>query len=105
MGFEDLDVWKRAARLAAEILRELDDSREFAFKDQITRSALSIVRNVEGFRERECFTRSLEVFPRRRVEGLRPLPHGWRGVEKQRGRGATSAPSAPVLPGRFRVTP
>jgi len=53
MRFEDLEVWKRAARLSANIYIQLRDLRDFGFKDQITRSGLSIPSNIaEGF-ERE----------------------------------------------------
>jgi len=34
MPFEDLDVWKRSARLSAEIYKEFADQRDFGFKDQ-----------------------------------------------------------------------
>lgn len=50
MRFEDLDVWKRAARLSATLFRALNESRQYAFKDQVTRSALSIASNIaEGY--------------------------------------------------------
>ena len=50
MRFEDLEVWKRAARLSADIYLQLRDLRDFGFKDQITRSGLSIPSNIaEGF--------------------------------------------------------
>ena len=50
MRFEDLDVWKRSARLSADIYRELKDLKDFGFRDQITRSGLSIPSNIaEGF--------------------------------------------------------
>jgi four helix bundle protein len=50
MRFEDLDVWKRAARLSADIYRQLKDLRDYGFRDQITRSGLSISSNIaEGF--------------------------------------------------------
>jgi four helix bundle protein len=53
MKFEDLEVWKRAARLSSDIYIQLRDLRDFGFKDQITRSGLSIPSNIaEGF-ERE----------------------------------------------------
>ena len=61
MPFEDLDVWKRSARLSAEIYKELADQRDFGFKDQITRSGLSIPSNIaEGIdrfsaKEKTCF--------------------------------------------------
>ena len=50
MKFEDLLVWKRSARLCAEVFQTFSQSREFGFKDQITRSALSIASNIaEGY--------------------------------------------------------
>ena len=53
MEFEDLEVWKRAARLSADLYKSLRDLRDYGFKDQITRSGLSIPSNIaEGF-ERE----------------------------------------------------
>ncbi len=60
MRFEDLEVWKRAARLSANIYQELNGLKDYGFKDQITRSGLSIPSNVaEGFEresQRECLT-------------------------------------------------
>ena len=53
MRFEDLEVWKRAARLSAQIYKKLGELKDFGFKDQITRSGLSVPCNIaEGF-ERE----------------------------------------------------
>ena len=53
MRFEDLEVWKRAARLSADIYRQLANLKDYSFKDQITRSGLSVPSNTaEGF-ERE----------------------------------------------------
>ena len=50
MRFEDLDVWKRAARISPGLYRALEDSRAYGFKDQITRSTLSVASNIaEGY--------------------------------------------------------
>ncbi len=50
MRFEDLDVWKRSSRLCVDIYKELASCKDFGFKDQITRSSLSIPSNItEGF--------------------------------------------------------
>jgi four helix bundle protein len=46
MKFEDLDVWKRGVRLSAGIYKELVQSKDFGFKDQITRSGLSVPSNI-----------------------------------------------------------
>ena len=42
MNFEKLEVWKRAARLSAEIYKQTASLRDFGFRDQITRSGLSV---------------------------------------------------------------
>ena len=48
--FEDLDVWKRSARLTAEIYKAFSSVTDFGFRDQITRSGLSISSNIaEGY--------------------------------------------------------
>ncbi len=58
MNFEDLEVWKRSARLSADIYKELRSLKDFGFKDQITRSGLSVPSNIsEGFEresDRDC---------------------------------------------------
>jgi len=51
--FEDLDVWKRSARLSAELYKVTKDLRDWGYRDQLTRAGLSISSNIaEGF-ERE----------------------------------------------------
>ena len=58
MKFEDLEVWKRSARLSADLYKELRDLKEYGFRDQITRSGLSVPSNIaEGFEresQRDC---------------------------------------------------
>lgn len=53
MPFEDLEVWKRSARLSAEIYKVLRDLKDFGFKDQITRSGLSVPSNIAEGLERK----------------------------------------------------
>ncbi len=43
MKFEDSDVRKRAARLSADIYKELSHIKDIGFKDQITRSGKKTV--------------------------------------------------------------
>ena len=52
MAFEDLEVWKRSAALSAEIYLELKLLRDYGFKDQITRSGLSVPSNIAEGMER-----------------------------------------------------
>ena len=53
MAFEDLDVWKRSAGLSADIYIELKQLKDYGFKDQITRSGLSIPSNIAEGIERK----------------------------------------------------
>ena len=49
-SFEDLEVWKRACRLAIEVVRAFSNSKDFVFKDQMTRAAISVPSNIaEGY--------------------------------------------------------
>ena len=58
MRFEDLEVWKKSARMSAELCKQLRDMKDYGFKDQITRSGLSVPSNIaEGFErgsQKEC---------------------------------------------------
>ncbi|WP_457606013.1 four helix bundle protein [Nitratifractor sp.] len=49
---ENLNVWKRSAALSAEIYLYFRDFNDFGFKDQITRSSLSIPSNISEGVER-----------------------------------------------------
>jgi four helix bundle protein len=50
--FEELDVWKRAARLSADLYKAFADVKDFGFRDQITRAGLSIPSNIAEGHER-----------------------------------------------------
>jgi four helix bundle protein len=50
--FENLDVWKRGCRLAVNVCVASHKSRDFALKDQIHRSAISIPSNIAEGAER-----------------------------------------------------
>ncbi|EJL99828.1 S23 ribosomal protein [Pseudomonas sp. GM79] len=52
MDFEKLIVWQRSKCLAVRIYRELSRCGDFGFKDQITRSALSVPSNIAEGMER-----------------------------------------------------
>jgi len=48
--FEELEVWKRSARLSANLYKTLTELKDFGFRDQITRAGLSIPSNIaEGY--------------------------------------------------------
>ncbi|MCG9729300.1 four helix bundle protein [Shewanella sp. Isolate13] len=53
MRFEQLDVWKRASRLSCDIYKATEAVQNWGFKDQITRSGLSVPSNIAEGEERE----------------------------------------------------
>ena len=53
MSFEKLGVWKRSSRLCVDIYKALSELRDFGFKDQISRSVLSIPSNIAEGMDRE----------------------------------------------------
>lgn len=50
--FEELDVWIRSKTLAVNICRAFSDCKDWGFKDQITRSAVSVPSNIAEGAER-----------------------------------------------------
>ena len=46
MKCEKLDVWKKSCRVSVEIYKYFASCHDFGFKDQITRSSLSIPSNI-----------------------------------------------------------
>ena len=51
-SFEDPEVWKRSKALAVEICIVLRECRDYGFRDQITRSAVSVPSNISEGAER-----------------------------------------------------
>ena len=52
MKCEKLDIWKKSAALSAEVYIALRDLKDFGFKDQLTRSCLSVPSNIAEGLER-----------------------------------------------------
>lgn len=52
-SFEKLQVWKRSTRLSVELTNHLIDCNDYAFKNQVLRSALSIPSNIAEGAERQ----------------------------------------------------
>ncbi|TCS37166.1 four helix bundle protein [Reinekea marinisedimentorum] len=46
MLYENLDVWKRSRAMSVAVYKELDNCRNYGFRDQITRSMLSVPSNI-----------------------------------------------------------
>ncbi|MBL4630248.1 MAG: four helix bundle protein [Paraglaciecola sp.] len=59
MKFENLEVWQRSYALAVDVYKIFSQNRDYGFKNQITRSALSVPSNIaegwERYTEKEKF--------------------------------------------------
>lgn len=53
MLFEKLSVWQRSSKLACSVFNTFERTRNFALKDQVFRSSLSIPSNIAEGEERE----------------------------------------------------
>src|SRR3954454_16579050 len=51
-SFEDLEVWQRGCRLTVDVFHAFAACKNFSFRDQIQRSALSVPSNVAEGSER-----------------------------------------------------
>jgi len=62
--FEDLAIWQEARRLNGEAYAALSACRDYFFRDQVNRAALSVMNNIaEGFERKTLkdFSRFLDI--------------------------------------------
>ncbi len=52
MKFENMEIWKRSSRLSVSLYLHFQGCKDYGFKDQITRSGLSIPSNIAEGAER-----------------------------------------------------
>ncbi|MFH5884869.1 four helix bundle protein [Halalkalibaculum sp. DA3122] len=52
-SFEDLEVWQRSTRLAVDLINYLGNCKDYAFKNQVLRSVISIPSNIAEGAERQ----------------------------------------------------
>ncbi|WP_138430284.1 four helix bundle protein [Fodinibius saliphilus] len=52
-SFEDLQVWQRSTRLSVDLTNHLVDCKDYAFKNQVLRSVISIPSNIAEGAERQ----------------------------------------------------
>ncbi|MBK1789993.1 four helix bundle protein [Persicirhabdus sediminis] len=63
-SFEDLEVWKRSCRLSLKVMEQTQNSNNYALKDQMIRSAISVPSNIAEGQERDSqgdFIRFLRI--------------------------------------------
>ena len=51
--YEELEVWRRSVELSVAIYRESESIRDYGFRDQLTRVALSVPSNISEGYERD----------------------------------------------------
>lgn len=81
MRCEKLDVWKLSARLAADVYRQLAELRDYGFKDQITRAALSIPSNIAEGMEKESPKEQLRFLEIAKGSAAEFATQTWIGIE------------------------
>jgi len=59
MKCENLDMWKRACRLSVELYRFFETSKAYGFKEQITRSGLSVASNIAEGLEKDSLAENV----------------------------------------------
>ena len=63
-SFEDLRIWQQARELVCNVYSDFREIRDYGFKDQIQRAAISIMNNIaEGFERKTPadFARFLDI--------------------------------------------
>jgi four helix bundle protein len=81
MRCERLDVWKRSCRLSVEVYRHFVNCKDFAFKDQITRSSLSIGSNIAEGLEKESSKEKVRYIEIAKGSGAELVTQIYIGIE------------------------
>jgi four helix bundle protein len=53
LNCKNLDIWKRSCRVSVEVYKYFATLKDYSFKDQITRSSLSIASNIAEGMEKD----------------------------------------------------
>ncbi|RRS29949.1 MAG: S23 ribosomal protein [Epsilonproteobacteria bacterium (ex Lamellibrachia satsuma)] len=81
MRCERLDVWKRSCRLSVEVYKSFVDSKDFGYKDQITRSSLSIASNIAEGLEKESSKEKMRYIEIAKGSGAELVTQIYIGIE------------------------
>ena len=81
MKCETLEVWKRSCRLSVEVYKHFNDCRDYGFRDQITRSSLSIPSNLAEGLEKESLKENIRFIEIARGSGAELLTQIYIAVE------------------------
>jgi four helix bundle protein len=78
---ETLEVWKKSCRLSVEVYRCFSDCKDFGFKEQITRSSLSIASNIAEGMEKESLKENLRFLEIAKGSASELLTQVYIGIE------------------------
>jgi len=78
---ERLDVWKRSCRLSVEVYKYFVSCKDYGFKDQITRSSLSIGSNIAEGLEKESDKEKVRYIEIARGSGAELITQTYIGIE------------------------
>jgi four helix bundle protein len=78
---ERLDVWKRSCRLSVEVYKAFVDCKDYSFKDQITKSSLSIASNIAEGMEKESDKEKLRFIEIARGSNAELITQIYIGIE------------------------
>jgi four helix bundle protein len=81
MRCERLDVWKRSCRLSVEVYKVFSTCKDFGFKDQITRSSLSIGSNIAEGLEKESPKEKMRYIEIAKGSGAELITQIYIGIE------------------------
>lgn len=81
MKCEKLDVWKRACRVSVKIYKHFSSCKDFGFKDQITRSSLSIASNIAEGMEKSSDKEKVRFLDISKGSTAEPITQIYIGIE------------------------
>ena len=81
MRCERLDVWKRSCRLSVDVFKCFRDCRDYGFRDQITRSSLSIASRIAEGIEKESGKEKIRFIEIARGSGAELITQTYIGIE------------------------
>jgi len=81
MRCERLDVWKRSCRLSVDVYKCFYSIKDYGFKDQITRSSLSIASNIAEGIEKESDKEKVRFIEIARGSGAELITQTYIGIE------------------------
>ena len=81
MKCENLEVWKRACNVSVEIYKYLSNCKDYGFKDQVTRSSLSIASNIAEGMERTSDKDTMKFLDIARASSAELITQIYIGIE------------------------